>query len=58
MMCELLNYAFQNGIHIIRENLSIVDNDHKEHLPAFKIIQYDAPKDYIMERFKKNISYL
>lgn len=52
MMNELLKYAFQNGVHTIRGNLSIVDSDHKERLHAFyrkhgfEIVQYSTPKDF------------
>jgi GNAT superfamily N-acetyltransferase len=60
MINELLKYAFQNGVHTIRGNLSIVDNDHKERLHAFYrkhgfgIVQYSTPKDlYFGEVLKK-----
>jgi len=60
MMDELLKYAFQNGVHTIRGNLSIVDSDHKERLHAFyrkhgfEIVQYSTPKDlYYGEVLKK-----
>lgn len=49
MMAELLKYASQIGIHIIRGNLSLVDSDHKSRLHAFykkhgfDIIQYVSP---------------
>lgn len=60
MMDELLKYAFQNNVHTIRGNLSIVDSDHKERLHAFyrkhgfEILQYITPKDlYYGEVLKK-----
>jgi GNAT superfamily N-acetyltransferase len=61
MMDELLKYAFQNGIHTIRGNLSIVDSDHKERLHAFyrkhgfEIIQYSSPKDSYYGEVIKNL---
>jgi len=60
IMDELFKYAYQNDIHIITGNLSIVDSDHKERLHAyyrkhgFEILEYNEPKDlYYGEVFKR-----